>query len=432
VTQPISLEYEQRRGTSVIYYGWVNLVIAAVSMVATLPGRTQGLGLITQPLLRDLKISPEQFGLQNLWATLIGSTFSLACGPLIDMFGARIVLSAILAALGATVLAMSHVHTPGELLAALILTRGFGQSALSVVSLALVGKWFSRRLPLAMGLYSLLVGIGFVIAFGVVGKSVIASDWRHVWNAIGWSLVILTFIALLATRPTPESIGQGVDGGDGPTANDSEAHDPASLHAVEKEQGFTLGEALATPAFWAYASAASLFGTVSAGLMLFNESVLREHGFDNHLAVNIIIVVTFTGMVANFAGGLMGLKISVGGLMAGAMFLLAFSLVCLPLARGLVMVYSYAVLMGVAGGIVTVAFFTCWGKVFGRKHLGSIQGVAQGLTVVTSSAGPWMLARCVHVTGSSAPLFYILAPVIAALGVFCLLARTPVHPASAA
>ena len=33
------------------YYGWVVLFVAAAAMVGTLPGRTQGLGLITEPLL---------------------------------------------------------------------------------------------------------------------------------------------------------------------------------------------------------------------------------------------------------------------------------------------------------------------------------------------------------------------------------------------
>ncbi len=36
------------------YYGWVNLAVAALAMVGTFPGRTQGLGLITEPLMRDL------------------------------------------------------------------------------------------------------------------------------------------------------------------------------------------------------------------------------------------------------------------------------------------------------------------------------------------------------------------------------------------
>ena len=36
--------------------GWINVVIGAVIMVATMPGRTQGLGLITEPMHRDLQI----------------------------------------------------------------------------------------------------------------------------------------------------------------------------------------------------------------------------------------------------------------------------------------------------------------------------------------------------------------------------------------
>ncbi len=33
---------------------WVYVVLAALLMAATLPGRAQGLGLITEPMLRDL------------------------------------------------------------------------------------------------------------------------------------------------------------------------------------------------------------------------------------------------------------------------------------------------------------------------------------------------------------------------------------------
>ena len=53
------------------YYGWANLVIAALAMVATLPGRTQGLGLITEPLIADLRLDRVTYANINLWATLI-------------------------------------------------------------------------------------------------------------------------------------------------------------------------------------------------------------------------------------------------------------------------------------------------------------------------------------------------------------------------
>ena len=66
------LEGQRRRGR--IYSGWIALAIAALGMVATLPGRTQGLGLITVPLLGDLHLSEVTYGSINLWATLIGAS----------------------------------------------------------------------------------------------------------------------------------------------------------------------------------------------------------------------------------------------------------------------------------------------------------------------------------------------------------------------
>ena len=52
---------------------------------------------------------------------------------------------------------------------AVTLTRGLGQSALSVISLAMVGQWFVRGIDTAMAIYSIVMSIGFMIAFPVVG-----------------------------------------------------------------------------------------------------------------------------------------------------------------------------------------------------------------------------------------------------------------------
>src|SRR5262249_42205401 len=38
------------------YYGWINVVLASVAMTATLPGRSHGLGLVTEPLVSDLNL----------------------------------------------------------------------------------------------------------------------------------------------------------------------------------------------------------------------------------------------------------------------------------------------------------------------------------------------------------------------------------------
>ena len=64
--------------------GWINVVVAAVIMLATLPGRTQGLGLITEPMLRDLQLDRVTYANINLWATLLGAAICLPIGRLFD------------------------------------------------------------------------------------------------------------------------------------------------------------------------------------------------------------------------------------------------------------------------------------------------------------------------------------------------------------
>ena len=65
------------------YYGWVNVIVASVAMTATLPGRTHGLGLVTEPLLRDLAIDRVLFAHINLIGSLAGAAFCIPIGWLI-------------------------------------------------------------------------------------------------------------------------------------------------------------------------------------------------------------------------------------------------------------------------------------------------------------------------------------------------------------
>src|SRR5688572_14945160 len=168
-----------------VYYGWPVLLVAAAAMVGTLPGRTQGLGLITEPLLADLGLSRVRYAEMNLWATILGSIGALGIGQLLDRAGSRIVLTLVAAGLGAVVCAMSQTASDSNLAAWLTLTRAIGQSALSVISIAIVGHWFVRRIDGAMAAYSVILSVGFMAAFPAVGAAVQAWGWRSAWLAVG-------------------------------------------------------------------------------------------------------------------------------------------------------------------------------------------------------------------------------------------------------
>jgi len=401
------------------YYGWVNVGMAALAMVGTLPGRTQGLGLVTEPLLRDLSMDRVRFAEINLVATLVGSLFCLGVGRLIDRAGSRAVLTALALCLGATVLAMSGARAAWSLLLLVTLTRGFGQSALSVASLALVGKWFTRRLSLAMGVYALVLSVGFMAAFPLVGATVLEHGWRAAWAAVGLALAaVLAPLSWLFVRSTPETIGLAVEGGS-PAGTDPRTRD-----------GATLREALLTPAFWVFALAAAAYGLVASGIALFNESILAERGFDPTTYHRTLVVTALTALAGNFAGGALAARGSLRLLLVAAMFLLTGSLAALPHVSTQAHVMTYAVVMGLAGGFVMVVFFSFWGRAYGRTHLGRIQGAAQILTVLASAVGPLLLAQCVAWTGSYATAFYVLAVVVAALGVAALAVPLPAGAAA--
>jgi MFS family permease len=98
--------------------------------------------------------------------------------------------------------------------------------------------------------------------------------------------------------------------------------------------------------------------------------------------------------------------------MGASLLVLAGGLVALPHVATLAQVVAWATAMGLGGGLVMVLFFSVWPRVFGRRHLGRIQGTAQALTVVASALGPLLLAWCVERTGSYATMFRVLAGLI--------------------
>ena len=388
------------------YYGWVNVAVAAAAMVGTLPGRTQGLGLITEPLIKDLQIDRVFFAHINVWATLIGALFCIGIGRLVDRYGSRRVLTAVSILLGVVVLLMSQMQ--GVILAAILitLTRGLGQSALSVISITIVGQWFVRRLNLAMAVYSIALSIGFMAAFPIVGAIVVGSGWRTAWVVIGVSLVFfLAPIAWLLVRRSPEACGLAI-------ADETGARDEPAAAGTD----YTLRESLSTPAFWVFAMSSSVYGLIASGIALFNEAILAERGFDAFTYHRSLIFIALTALLGNFLGGWLTIKWSMNRLMALAMGLLAGSLLALPHVRTQLHVAIYAVVMGLAGGFIIVIFFSFWSRTFGRAHLGRIQGAAQVFTVVASAIGPLLLAKCVEKTGSYAAVFYLMACVVIALG----------------
>jgi len=399
--------------------GWSQVWLASLLMLATLPGRTQGLGLITEPLLADLHFDRVGYATMNLWATLLGAALCLPAGWAIDRIGLRWVTVLVVLSLGLTVWQVSAVSGGVVVFFLLLLaTRALGQSALSVCSIATVGRWFPRGSGFAMGVFSVLLSVGFAIAFGVIGYVVREHGWRPAWQQIALALLfVVAPVVTLALREPPRAAADpAVAGSTAATA--TAAGDPG-------REGLTLPQALRTGAFWLFAGAAAVFNLASSGIGLFNEAVLAERGFDQRSFHLFLAVSTLMSLGGQFLCGWLTRRHRYQSLVFAALAVYAVSLALIPVLSHPWQLWALAVLFGTAGGMIIVIFFSVWSDLFGQHQLGRIQGAAQMLTVFSSGLGPVLFAECARRTGSYAALLFTLALAVMALALAATRVRSP-------
>jgi MFS family permease len=381
---------------------WTQVIVGALLMLATLPGRSQGLGLITEPLLADLHLSRGSYAQINLWATLGGALACLPAGAWLDRCGLRAGALVLLPALAIVVFAMSGLPMVATTLFILVLlTRALGQGAMSVLSLAVAGRAFRHNSGAAAGVYAVLLSVLFAIAFIIVGGVVHDSGWRIAWRDIGIGLLVLMPLAfwLPSTGAT-------------------------TLAATGTDNDLTLAQCARLPAFWAYSAGIAAFAAISSATGLFNQALLAERGFDQKLAYQFLAGSALIALLGQMICGAGMRWLSIRFWLGGALILQAAALATFKFTSTTHGLWALAALMGLSGGIITVAFFAIWGDSFGKRHLGRIQGAAQTCTVLASALGPLLLERGAEFLHGYANTLMIAAPVCVLLGLLVLTLRS--------
>ena len=387
------------------YYGWMIVALAALAMVATLPGRTVGLGLITESLISEFGMTRTEYARFNMIATLLGTAGALIAGPLTDRFGIRVTLSGTLILLGCLVMTMSQWMTAATVMAFLILTRTVGQSALSTISVTSVGKWFTTRLAIAMGVFSVIVAIGFSVAIVGAQTQIAIVGWRKVWMTIGLSILILGLLCVALARRGESSQQASEELGNGTV--------------------LTLREALLTPCFWVFAIGMALYGGLIASVSLFNESILQELGFGQETFRYAMAGLMSAGLLGNMIAAWSARRIGLPRVMAVSLAILTIVMLTYDRLQSDWQVITHAGIFGFCGGVFSVLFFTGFGQAFGHTHLGKIQGCAQALAVIASALGPWWLADVQQRLGSYFSAMTSAAPVFALVAICAWFTKIP-------
>lgn len=401
----MSVSHDNSRSASLAPAVWTQVIAGALLMLATLPGRTHGLGLITEPLLADLQISHDSYAQINLWATLLGALVCLPVGAWLDRMGLRIGALVLLPSLAAVVAGMSLFLKSGPqvvmmLFVLVLLTRALGQGALSVLSLAVAGRSFRHGSGAAAGSYAILLSVLFAISFAVVGGAVGSSGWRGPWGGIA--------VGLLCLMPVAFWLRGGAASQQADTGTDAD---------------FTLAQCLKTPSFWAYSAGIAAFAAISSGVGLFNQALLAERGFDQGMFVKFQSASFIIALLGQIICGVGMRWLSIRFWLGGALICQAAALAAYSFISTQSHLWVLAAFSGIAGGIITVAFFAIWTDAYGKRHLGRIQGVAQMCSVFASALGPLLLERGHAFFGTYAKTLIYAAPGCVLVGLLTLILK---------
>ena len=122
------------------------------------------------------------------------------------------------------------------------------------------------------------------------------------------------------------------------------------------------------------------------------------------------------------------------GFFAANIAVLAWILVLLAICQARITLVTdqttaivYALCFGVLTGTNMTLFGFMWAHYFGRKHLGSIQGVGQASGVIGASLGPLPLGIAFDLYGSYAEALLLLSIMPIACAVLALFLVRPSH-----
>ena len=434
------------------FYGWFLVPLAVIGILMSMPGQTSGFSAFTEPLLEVTGFSRTQLSLVYLLGTIISGFLLPLMGSLLDSWGSRnmMVFSSVM--LGAALLWLSAVDAiaglaggvPGVLVYGAILLIGifairfFGQGLLPMTANTMIGKWFVQKRGRAFAVMGVVNSLAFSATPALMAGLVNGFGWKGAWQLL--ALIVGAGMGLLAWafyRDTPELCGLRADGalavpvGAGAQAVAADSEVEAGVEAViasrEAEgvnaseiQGVTRSEAVRTWVFWIVVLVLATNALILTGFTFHIQAIGLQSGMSLAKAVALFIPVSFISVPVSFVTAFLTEKVAsrlIIVVMAFSQLVTCVSVYFLGNHVGYVLTI---IGLGFASGMMGPVQSAIVPKLFGRRHLGSINGLITSTIVIMSAVSPMMLSVTNDVLGSLrlGITLMSLLPIATILGVF--------------
>jgi MFS family permease len=353
---------------------------------------------------------PTLMGAFTLGLAVNGLT-TYAVGAAIDRGQARLVMAggALIAGLGC--IAWSRVSAPWMLYACWAAMGAAMSATLYEPAFMVLTKRYPARFKVAITRLTLVGGLASTLCYPAVNALIGGLGWRGALVAMGFVLVVVVVpLHWWALRgPTQGSHG--------------EAHD----HVDDA----TLHEALRHGAFWLLTLAFALYAFVSAAFWAHAMPAFAAKGFSEAVATAVLVWFGPAQVVGRFVHAVAGQGVQLRGLGIAVLLVVPVSLMLFAVGGNVPVLIAFAILFGVANGLVTIVRGGLIPEYFGRSHIGRISGAMAAVAMVARAAGPWAAALVLVAVGDYLSVMLLLAG-LGTLAAVSFWSARPADPASVA
>lgn len=417
------------------FYGWIMVPIAMVVQIATSPGQTYGISLFNPYLREALSLSQSELSGAYMLGTLLASLPMTYVGHLMDRYGPRRTLTAVVILFGLACGGMMRVNGLVTLFVVFLFLRMLGQGSMGLLGTNAVALWFNRRLGLANGIMSL----GMAASMGAMPllnlQLIEHFGWRWAYVILGLSVWVLV-LPLLAVffRNRPEDVGQLPDGRM-PTREASHVEPSAPIHAPQAkgdrtqtpdtEPEFSLRAALYTRSYWIMAAATATWSMTITGITFHSVQLFLDHGLSKASAAGMFTTFAAALAAMRLVGGMLADRLPLNRLLSAAVAGMAGGMALLIQMSTPWSAHVFAIVLGGSHGLLTAVGATLWVRYYGRAHLGKIRGSLTTIGVASSSVGPFLMGAARDLFSSYDGVLWLFVAICVPIAMAALLATPP-------
>ena len=429
----------KRRRFPKIFFGW--WIVLATGFV-NFWGHgfyTQGISAMFKPISAELGLTRAATSVASSIGRFEGGVEGPLTGWITDKFGPKWVILFGCFLIGLGLILMYFVNS---LWAFYVVWGGITATGLNV-GLAIpidktISNWFVKKRGTALGVRAIFQGMATIAVLPFIAWLLGRLDWRMtcvVGGAVMW-LVGLPLIWFLVKQKRPEYYGLLPDGAtvEAELASDTGRMITRGMEyaAGVQEVEFTLRQAMKTPAYWLLILASAIGNLVTSPIMLHYMPFLTDMGID---PVKAALMLSSAGAIAIptrlFAGFLADRfkKHQLRFIPMGTYLIIAAGVISFLLNQTITMAYVFLIMfyIGFTAGVPLNTAIRA--RYFGRKSLGSIQGVTTMIMLPFGVVAPVYVGWIYDTTGSYISAFRLFPVLLAFSAILVLFARPPKPPA---